>query len=164
MELSSMLAGEPFTDHPVAVCPVIGALLRTYNDTIDDERRQDLYAYASMVVGTRADSRAERDRISAVLAWSAARRSGSLRRMPRLFRRHDDSRSPHVAANSAVRALGKRIGNDEHRSFLALIDELCAIGTDSATFHPAPADRGREEAARALDEQRTGSASGGCGR
>jgi hypothetical protein len=39
MELSSMLAGEPFTDHPVAVCPVIGALLRTYNDTIDDERR-----------------------------------------------------------------------------------------------------------------------------
>jgi hypothetical protein len=44
MELASMLAGEPFSDHPQAVCPVIGSFLRAYNDRIDDRRRQDLYA------------------------------------------------------------------------------------------------------------------------
>ena len=55
MELASMLAGEPFTDHPRSVCPVIGTVLRAYNDSVDDSRRQDLYAYAAAVVGTRGD-------------------------------------------------------------------------------------------------------------
>ena len=32
MELASMLAGEPFSDHPGSACPVIGAFLRAYND------------------------------------------------------------------------------------------------------------------------------------
>ena len=48
-----MLAGEPFTDHPASVCPVIGSFLRAYNDSVDDGRRQDLYEYASKVVGSR---------------------------------------------------------------------------------------------------------------
>ena len=39
MELASMLAGERFGDRPRAVCPVIGAFLRTYNDALDDDRR-----------------------------------------------------------------------------------------------------------------------------
>src|ERR1044072_7923842 len=43
MELSSMLAGEPFSDRPRCVDPVIAAFLRTYNDGLDDRRRQDLY-------------------------------------------------------------------------------------------------------------------------
>ncbi len=47
MELASMLAGETFTDHPESVCPVIGSLLRAYNDRLDDDRRQDLYRYAA---------------------------------------------------------------------------------------------------------------------
>ena len=32
MELASMLAGEPFTDQPESVCPVIASFLRAYND------------------------------------------------------------------------------------------------------------------------------------
>src|SRR4051794_33922400 len=52
MELASMLAGEPFSDRPQAVCPVIGAYLRSYNDVVDDERRQDLYRYASEAIGS----------------------------------------------------------------------------------------------------------------
>lgn len=65
MELASMLAGEPFNDHPQSVCPVIGSFLRAYNDRIDDGRRQDLYGYAAKVVGSRASldvqhARAER--------------------------------------------------------------------------------------------------------
>jgi hypothetical protein len=44
MELASMLAGEPFSDQPKSVCPVVAAFLRGYNDAVDDETRQDLYA------------------------------------------------------------------------------------------------------------------------
>ena len=43
MELASMLAGERFSDRPRSVCPVIAAFLRSYNDQVDDRRRQDLY-------------------------------------------------------------------------------------------------------------------------
>ena len=49
-----MLADEEFSDQPVSVCPVIAAFLRKHNDSIDDERRQDLYAYAAKVVGSRS--------------------------------------------------------------------------------------------------------------
>ena len=42
MELASMLAGEPFNDHPQSVCPVIGSFLRAYNDRIDDTDRLPL--------------------------------------------------------------------------------------------------------------------------
>lgn len=59
MELASMLADEPFSDQPEAVCPVIGAFLRAYNDELADEPRQQLYAYAARVVGTRG-GRADR--------------------------------------------------------------------------------------------------------
>ena len=62
MELSSMLADEPFSDHPASVCPVIASLLRAYNDSIDDQRRQDLYGYAARVVGSRGSAELERRR------------------------------------------------------------------------------------------------------
>jgi hypothetical protein len=69
MEVASMLAGEPFSDEPRSVCPVIAEFLRTYNDQVDDERRQDLFAYAALVVGTRADVRTERRRADMCLEW-----------------------------------------------------------------------------------------------
>src|SRR6478752_1626750 len=37
MELASLLAGEPFSDRPASACPVIGGVLRAYNDADDDE-------------------------------------------------------------------------------------------------------------------------------
>ena len=41
MELASMLADEPFSDRSKSMSPCVGAFLRTYNDGLDDERRQD---------------------------------------------------------------------------------------------------------------------------
>ena len=73
MELASMLAGEPFNDHPRAVCPVIAALMRRYNDALDDWRRQDLYAYAARVVGSRGSARLERLRIEYLRNWMSER-------------------------------------------------------------------------------------------
>ena len=70
-----MLAGEPFTDRPATVCPIVAAFLRAYNDAVDDRRRQDLYPYASAAVGTRAS----RD----VLRRRAERCLQELRALPR---------------------------------------------------------------------------------
>jgi hypothetical protein len=69
MELASMLAGEEFSDHPASVCPVIGALLRAHNDSIDEEHRQDLYAYASKVVGSRSRGPVQNARAARLSEW-----------------------------------------------------------------------------------------------
>ncbi len=70
MELASMLAEEPFTDRPATISPVIGALLRTYNDGLDDGRRQDLYPLASLIVGTNAGRGVEEERASRCLVFA----------------------------------------------------------------------------------------------
>jgi hypothetical protein len=71
MELASTLAGERFSDHPRGVSPVIGALLRQYNDTVDNERRQALIPYAALVVGTRGTREDERRRARRCRHWAA---------------------------------------------------------------------------------------------
>lgn len=62
MELASMLAGEPFSDRPRCVDPVLAAYLRALNDRLDARRRLDLRPYASAVIGTSGDRRATRAR------------------------------------------------------------------------------------------------------
>src|SRR3954447_1804381 len=69
MELASMLGGERFTDHPRSVCPVIAGFLRSYNDLLPDGQQGELYAYASLAVGTAAGRSVRRRRARLVLAW-----------------------------------------------------------------------------------------------
>lgn len=62
MELASYVAGEPFSDHPQCVSPVIGAFLRRYNDLVDDEARQKLRPFVapgSGIYGTAGDGKDE---------------------------------------------------------------------------------------------------------
>ncbi|MFL5859506.1 MAG: hypothetical protein ACJ780_01815 [Solirubrobacteraceae bacterium] len=132
MELASMLAEEPFSDHPASACPVIGAFLRVYNDAVDDERRQDLYRYASMVVGSRASED--------VTAARAARLAERAREMRRARRRWPLGVGILVGfwcspgftpdASFAVSEL-VQCGPEGHVAALALVDELLEMGTDS---------------------------------
>ncbi len=131
MELASMLAGEDFGDHPTSVCPVIGSFLRSYNDAIDDDRRQDLYTYASAVVGSRGSSELQNARADRLVAWIAAQRRrrwtrfGLSTRLRALAPRPlDDMLGPH-----AVRAM-RRLDDRAHAEALALIDDLLAIGAE----------------------------------
>jgi hypothetical protein len=129
MELASMLAGEPFSDHPASVCPVIGSCLRAYNDWIDDDRRQDLYLYASKVVGTRASQEVQRARAARVTAWAGEvkRRRWTQLALVRglcalmLWPQPDDLGSRLVQA-----AARRRRG--AHEQVLALLDELVTMG------------------------------------
>jgi hypothetical protein len=128
MELSSMLAGEPFTDHPASVCPVIGSFLRSYNDVIDDQRRQSLYEFASKVVGSRGSARIQEARAERLARWAdemyRARRAWLGLRPLRAL-----GRKPGIEAigTHAVHAVRKH--NDQtHAAVLALLDELIALG------------------------------------
>jgi hypothetical protein len=129
MELASMLAGEPFTDHPVSVCPVIGSFLRAYNDSIDDRRRQDLYAYASRVVGSRASTEVQRLRAARLSSWSWDMRRG---RLARLVGLRNLSRMRTASTETmgviAVRSIGRHTC-ETHTAVLALVNELLQIGT-----------------------------------
>jgi hypothetical protein len=73
-----MLAGERFSDHPRCACPALTAFLRGYNDALDNRQRQDLFAIASELVGTRADERTTTARGERLveLAWQYERRLG----------------------------------------------------------------------------------------
>jgi hypothetical protein len=81
MELASMLAGEPFSDHPRAVCRALGSFLRSYNDLLDDRRRQDLYEYAAEVIGTAGGHELSAARAQRLVQWAdetrRSRRSAS---------------------------------------------------------------------------------------
>jgi hypothetical protein len=73
MELAALLSEDRFTDHPARVCPVIGAFLRGYNDALSDRLRNDLFATAAAVLGTRTPSPEVREqRGEAVQAWALA--------------------------------------------------------------------------------------------
>ena len=125
MELASMLSGERFSDRPRSVCPVIAAYLRTYNDRIDDGRRQDLYAYAARVVGSRATRTAERERAELCLGW----RHELTGRMPFAGREWRLGRSCRLwIAHEAALAAARSTMPDAHPRALAFIDRMLEVG------------------------------------
>ena len=137
MELASMIAGEPFTDHPRSVCPVIAAFLRAYNDAIDDRRRQDLYRFAALAVGTRESWVIEQKRTQRCREW--AEEIWKVRPWTlRMFRRIDLGLDPNVKARAAARAAVAAIGrhtDETHARALALVEDLCGM---SAAEAPLP--------------------------
>jgi len=144
MELASMIAGEPFSDHPASVCPVIGAFLRVYNDSLDDRRRQDLYPYAVMALGTRASLEVEERRIARCLEWAKemGRRRGWVDRLlhpVRVARGWD-----RLAAESGCAAAHviRRHSDDTHAAALAFVEELCAMSQGAPSSSPRAAVRG----------------------
>jgi hypothetical protein len=135
VELASMLADEEFSDHPRSVCPVIAAFLRYYNDGVDEERRQALYPYAALSVGSTGDGRLRRRRGQLLRAWAHARGAG-LRQRSWLVR-------PFLSARCAA-AIAIRSGEAEA---LALLDELLALGSSG---HDPSSDEERRRMTREL--------------
>jgi hypothetical protein len=131
MEVASMLAGEPFSDRPRSVCPVVASYLRSLNDMLDDRERQLLYPYAAAAVGTAGDDDARRLRLARCrIAFSAA----SAQRSPLTRALMHAATAPPVAAPVAlesftlrlVRAL-RRTDPNWPRLGLLLADELLGI-------------------------------------
>ena len=82
VELASLIGGEPFSDRPRCVCPVIAAFLRGWNDRAGYADRQRLRPYAWRVVGTGGYRRMSRIRRDLCLGWAGADLDrGPLRRL-----------------------------------------------------------------------------------
>ncbi|MGA8721295.1 MAG: hypothetical protein WB557_25060 [Solirubrobacteraceae bacterium] len=130
MELASMLAGERFSDRPPSVCPVIGAILRVYNDNVDDDRRQDLYRFAADAVDTRRDYRAQRRRADVAIDWAVDRyrsRGGKLPATPDPEGLRDEI--AYYVVGSLVGRRARRGGwsDEEHGAMVSLLEELIEI-------------------------------------
>jgi hypothetical protein len=145
MELSSMLAGEPFSDRPRSVSPVIAGFLRAYNDLIDDRRRQDLYRCAAEVLGTAGPrevelARAARlqdlgEQLRAERWWRRVlpRRMADSKRRPQL--------RPHQAGPYAVHSIF-RLTDAVHLAVLTVVDELVAMGQRPGLLEAEPGAAG----------------------
>jgi hypothetical protein len=141
MELASMLAGETFTDRPRSVSPAIAGFLRSYNDLIDDDRRQDLFACAAEVVGTAGDPELEAARAARLQAWGQELRAGRWwrRLLPERLRaqRRPGALRPHQAGPYAVHSINRLTG-ELHASVLALIEELAQMKRGARTADAVP--------------------------
>lgn len=137
MELASMLAGEPFSDHPTTACPVVASLLRAFNDALDDEPRQELYEYAAKVVGSRESRSVESARLDRLIAWTEELEGRyRVRSAARKCLRRWTLRPPaHVVAARAMRSIAGR-GDEARPEVLAVIDELLILGTGAQIVAP----------------------------
>jgi hypothetical protein len=136
VELASMLAEEPFTDHPSCVSPVIAAFLRGYNDGIGDERRRDLYPVAADIVDSVAEPAVEAARKQRCRDWIAPlhRTRWTWRWATRL----GDTAWLERAGLRAAGAAERDASGAAHAAALRLVREL--IGTPPVAFPR----RGRE--------------------
>lgn len=70
MEAVSYVAGEPWSNTPECACPVIGALLRPWNDSLPDDKRTELLRpLIARLVGSRATPAIEARRATMACDW-----------------------------------------------------------------------------------------------
>ena len=70
LEAVSYIAGEPWSDHPQCVSPVIGAFGRAWNDGMrTDEERASLKPYIPRLIGTAGDAEADERRAWLATDW-----------------------------------------------------------------------------------------------
>lgn len=55
LEAAAWMAGEPWSDHPQCVSPVLGAFGRGLNDVLPDDKRQQLRPLIPSLIGTAGD-------------------------------------------------------------------------------------------------------------
>lgn len=131
MELASMLSGETFTDRPRTVSPVIAGFLHSYNDLVDDRRRQDLFGCAAEVLDSRGCSEVELARATRLRTWGDALRARRWWRrvLPESLarRRHPEAPKPDRTGAYAVHSIFRLTG-EVHASVLSLVRELVDMG------------------------------------
>jgi hypothetical protein len=72
LEVVSMFAGEPFSDAPACVCPVLAEFGRNWNDALrNDEERRALLQYIPRLVDTVATPKIELARAFMAVDWMA---------------------------------------------------------------------------------------------
>ena len=164
VELASVIAGEPFSDHPRCVCKVIAAFLRSWNDRASHSARQRLIPYAQRVVGSRAGRRVTRRRRDVCLTWAGADLTGNFasRALWRLAMRVRIfvlcGVGPAVRLNEGAGELAARavFARNGAATALELVDTLLAIGSEDSGRAAAngSGNGGRNGSAHSRDPER----------
>ena len=131
MELASLLAGEPFSDRPSCVDPVIATYLRALNDRLGHHDRQRLLPYAAAAVGTRRGAAVTRVCAGACRAYAGAGRTGVVLALGT----HGLPRPRQGAAELAARTA---VARDDLDGALALLDELLRLAGAQPPSEAAP--------------------------
>jgi hypothetical protein len=140
MELASMLAGEPFTDKPRSVSPVIRGLLRVWNDRLDDQARQGLYRFAADVVGTCAGREIARHRVRVCLEAARLPLRGPMGWFRTLV-------ASHAGSRAAMRLMSLPPSR-RHERLTSLVDDLIALSRGSGSSATAMTELFGEEPRR----------------
>ena len=71
MEAAAYIAGEPWSDHPKCVCPVLGAFMRSWNDGLKSNAERDrlLLPLVPKLIGTRGSKALEVRRATMACDW-----------------------------------------------------------------------------------------------
>jgi hypothetical protein len=161
MEATAMLAGQPHTDHPACVHPLIAAVARIVNDAVSDPARHDLLRLAPSAINTATDDpRVADDLISLVCGralpvalpiWAPALRRAVQQARHRRRRSHPpltrwQQRRAHAAVRYATISLVLAGSTDRDHRLTALLTDCIATAyhgeTERARARPS-ASRGR---------------------
>jgi hypothetical protein len=148
MEWVAHLAGEPHTDAPATVSPVLAAFTRSFNDALEDGPRQRLRPYLVRTIGTAADGRDDwrawlcadwlvRTCAPAMLDRAGLREHASALRRLAPLEDEPTARHAHRRLHAARAAAARERGTAR-----------AAAAPDGTTFHTAP--DGARHAARSL--------------
>ena len=89
MEAVAMLAGEEWSDHPQCASPVIGAFLRSWNDSLPDADRQQLKQYIPRLINSRGTDDQEVERSWLATDWLVRVQAPAWLRLARLTEQAD---------------------------------------------------------------------------
>lgn len=124
METAAYIAGEPWSDHPQCVSPVIATFLRNWNDSLNEPPRTELLRpLLPLVIGTRTTDADEGTRVWMATDWLLRVYTPAwMELMP----------SPPVPPlTSAEIAVAMQSVLDRARA-VDLVRRMCAVGRDDA--------------------------------
>lgn len=134
MEWVAYLAGEPHTDTPVCVSPVLTRFCIAFNDRLPDAERQKLRPYLARTIGTVGDGRdSERIRMCVEFLYDTAFPTllghdeialGQLRELPTALVIENGLR---VTEMRALRLQLRTIANDSRGRALARLREVAGV-------------------------------------
>lgn len=168
VELASLMAGEPFSDSPACVDPVIASFLRTWNDRAAHAARQDLRPYAERIIGSRGSARLVRARRDLCLEWSGAKLRGPrpVKAVTRFAWRLRIAvfcgvgAAVRPAPGAAEYAARLAFARGDAKAALELLDEMLALGPGEPSAPPAPSASAAGPRTRAAREACSDGAAG----
>ncbi len=159
MEAAAFVAGEPWSDHPECVSPVIGAFMRNWNDNLpDDERTALLLPLLPKLLNTRGSTELEQRRSLMAADWLVRTHTVAWLRLAKLDKQADLlANLPEITSMAQIPSIlgplkAVRIAADASRAAWEAAAEAAAGAAEAAWADWAAAAAAWEAAAWAARE------------